>query len=250
MDWYVVVKTINGCRYRYRQKTWREGKRVRTRSEYIGPADGASKARDLSGATTLTLPFPKTSRTRDSAFDSKVTAAALHALTDTDALSEAWEHGWSANRRGKNLVHKNERVVGLLSTLKVLMTDETSGAYYSPNLDVVNIPPARCFRDKDRQTATQAYHVVLFHELVHWTMDKRRLGRDVSDYAKEELVAELGAIMLMNYFRLEVGNIARHAKYFQTWLSRTDDRKAALRHAKKEAERAVKYILKRGKIDR
>lgn len=36
MDWYVVVKTINGQRYRYRQKTWREGKRVRTRSEYLG----------------------------------------------------------------------------------------------------------------------------------------------------------------------------------------------------------------------
>lgn len=39
MDWYIVVKTINGRRYRYRQKTWREGGRVRTRSEYIGPAD-------------------------------------------------------------------------------------------------------------------------------------------------------------------------------------------------------------------
>ncbi len=37
MEWYVVVKTINGKRYRYRQKTWREGKRVRTRSEYLGP---------------------------------------------------------------------------------------------------------------------------------------------------------------------------------------------------------------------
>jgi hypothetical protein len=37
MEWYIVVKTINGKRYRYRQKTWREGKRVRTRSEYLGP---------------------------------------------------------------------------------------------------------------------------------------------------------------------------------------------------------------------
>jgi hypothetical protein len=36
MEWYIVIKTINGIPYRYRQKTWREGKRVRTRSEYIG----------------------------------------------------------------------------------------------------------------------------------------------------------------------------------------------------------------------
>ena len=39
MDWYVVVKTINGHPYRYRQKTWREGGRVRTKSVYVGPAE-------------------------------------------------------------------------------------------------------------------------------------------------------------------------------------------------------------------
>ncbi len=37
MDWYIVIKTINGRRYRYRQKTRRVGKRVRTKSEYISP---------------------------------------------------------------------------------------------------------------------------------------------------------------------------------------------------------------------
>ena len=43
MSWYIVVKTINGRRYRYRQTTWREGGRMRTKSEYIGPVDGAMK---------------------------------------------------------------------------------------------------------------------------------------------------------------------------------------------------------------
>jgi hypothetical protein len=38
MDWYLVIKTINGRRYRYRQKTLREGRGVRTRSEYVCPA--------------------------------------------------------------------------------------------------------------------------------------------------------------------------------------------------------------------
>jgi hypothetical protein len=37
MDWYIVIKTIRGHRYRYRQQTWRTGKRVRTRSEYLSP---------------------------------------------------------------------------------------------------------------------------------------------------------------------------------------------------------------------
>ena len=37
MDWYSVIKTIKGHRYRYRQQTWRHGARVRTRSEYLSP---------------------------------------------------------------------------------------------------------------------------------------------------------------------------------------------------------------------
>ncbi len=37
MDWYIVIKSINGRRYRYRQKTRRDGKHVRTKSEYVCP---------------------------------------------------------------------------------------------------------------------------------------------------------------------------------------------------------------------
>ena len=40
MGWYRVIKTIKGHRYIYEQRTWREGKHVRTESRYLGPADG------------------------------------------------------------------------------------------------------------------------------------------------------------------------------------------------------------------
>ena len=36
---YRVIKTVKGRRYVYEQRTWREGKRVRTESRYIGPVD-------------------------------------------------------------------------------------------------------------------------------------------------------------------------------------------------------------------
>ena len=39
MGWYRVIKTIKGHRYLYEQRTWREGKKVRTENRYIGPAD-------------------------------------------------------------------------------------------------------------------------------------------------------------------------------------------------------------------
>lgn len=38
MSWYIVVKTIKGHRYRYRQRTWRENGKMRTESVYLGPA--------------------------------------------------------------------------------------------------------------------------------------------------------------------------------------------------------------------
>src|SRR3977135_3276445 len=34
---YIVIKTIRGRQYRYEQRSWREGKRVRTKSRYLGP---------------------------------------------------------------------------------------------------------------------------------------------------------------------------------------------------------------------
>jgi len=37
---YTVIKTIKGRRYRYEQRTWREGKHIRTQSDYIGPVGG------------------------------------------------------------------------------------------------------------------------------------------------------------------------------------------------------------------
>ena len=40
---YIVVKTIKGRRYRYLQTSWREGRRVRTKSNYLGPVDGGGR---------------------------------------------------------------------------------------------------------------------------------------------------------------------------------------------------------------
>ncbi len=42
MGWYTVIKTVKGRRYLYKQRTWREGKRVRTESVYVGPLDAHS----------------------------------------------------------------------------------------------------------------------------------------------------------------------------------------------------------------
>src|SRR5689334_22865693 len=51
MGWYRVVKTVKGHRYLYEQRSWREGKKVRTESRYIGPAGD-----DKTGGGSITSP--------------------------------------------------------------------------------------------------------------------------------------------------------------------------------------------------
>jgi antirestriction protein ArdC len=235
MDWYVVIKTINGRRYYYRQKTWREGKRVRTLSHYIGPVAGEGSS--------------QTNKERSAAFGATIDVEGSVAVLMGER-SKNWQHHWEGNRDGDDLVEKDERVERLLKSLEVQWTHNTTGAYYRPSADEVNIPPERCFMDKSGQSATAAYYVVLFHELIHWTARRvqRKHGFDGLAYAREELVAELGAVTLMRSFGIDLGYPQRHAKYFQVWLSRAGSQKAAMAHAKKEAERAVRFVVEHGKV--
>ncbi|MGH7085660.1 MAG: ArdC family protein, partial [Acetobacteraceae bacterium] len=70
-------------------------------------------------------------------------------------------------------------------------------AYYAEGPDIVQMPPFETFRDAESYAATLA------HELTHWTKHETRLARDLGrtrfgdeGYAREELVAELGAAFL------------------------------------------------------
>jgi hypothetical protein len=44
---YIVIKTINGRQYRYQQRTYREGGKVRTESIYLGPVDGGTRRKPI-----------------------------------------------------------------------------------------------------------------------------------------------------------------------------------------------------------
>ena len=64
MGWYQVIKVIKGHRYLYAQRTWREGKHVRTESRYIGKVSEAEdglrrpvRASDFDGVITTPHTF-------------------------------------------------------------------------------------------------------------------------------------------------------------------------------------------------
>ena len=241
MGWYRVVKTIKGHRYVYEQRTWREGKRVRTENRYIGPEGGDGRAAGGSPVTT-TPRFP--------AVPTRLIEQTFRELTnhaDIPLPPPILAEG----RHGKILVEKNAALESLIKGLGPKLGHDARGAYYRPDTDGVNIPPLRMYDDHEGETATQKYYSVVLHELAHWTGRSDRTGRHQrSDpfsgdqgYAREELVAEATATILMRHFDLQSENIDRHVRYFQRYLDDAGDREEALAFALEEARKAADFIL-------
>ncbi|MCF3932868.1 ssDNA-binding domain-containing protein [Acuticoccus sp. M5D2P5] len=118
-----------------------------------------------------------------------------------------------------------------------------SRAYYSGGSDHVQMPVFECFR------SPEAYYATLAHELTHWTKHPKRLDRDFGrkswgdeGYAREELVAELGAAFLCADLALTPEPGADHAAYIQSWLKVLKEDKRAVFNAAAHAQRAADYL--------
>ena len=101
-------------------------------------------------------------------------------------------------------------------------------AYYSHARDEIHLPL------RDQFVRAAEYYSTAFHESVHSTGHEKRLNRlsknahfGSEDYSKEELVAEVGAAILMNEVGIETkGSFRNSAGYIQNWLTalRNDSR--------------------------
>jgi antirestriction protein ArdC len=88
-------------------------------------------------------------------------------------------------------------------------------ACYTPEQDLVQVPEKKSFK------SVAGYYATLFHELVHSTGHDNRLDRDLKNwfgsdpYAKEELVAEMGATFLNAHCGVEQETIDNSKAYIQ-----------------------------------
>ena len=131
-----------------------------------------------------------------------------------------------------------------LAALNITTEHSSKGrAFYVPSKDFVHMPNRENFRATKTSTATDAYYSTLAHEYVHATMHKSRLDRDAKDYAKEELVAEIGAAMVMGY--LGLNNTVRddHIKYVKSWLKHLKDDKKFIVQAASKAQKALDWMI-------
>ena len=118
-------------------------------------------------------------------------------------------------------------------------------AYYAPATDHIQMPPFETFRD------AASYVSVLSHETTHWTAGPNRVDRDLSRYgkdrserAREELIAELGSCFLCADLDIapELEPRPDHASYIESWLKVLADDKRAIFQAAAHAQRAVAFL--------
>lgn len=129
--------------------------------------------------------------------------------------------------------------------IKEIVTDR---AFYSPSRDYIQVPCKEQYKD------VMEFYSTLFHEMVHSTGHRDRLGRlDLNaklasfgseEYSKEELIAEIGSAFLMNHIGIETAKTFKNsAAYIQNWLQVLRNDNKFIVSASSKAEKAMKYIL-------
>lgn len=119
-----------------------------------------------------------------------------------------------------------------------------SAAWYRPSSDLVCVPTM------DRFISPAHYYATLFHELAHSTGHEKRLNRIESatfgsePYAREELVAEMAAAMMMGVCGVvEDWSVEQPAAYIKSWLKVLKDDPQMVVVAAAQAQRACDHML-------
>ena len=96
-------------------------------------------------------------------------------------------------------------------------------AVYQPKFDTVRIP------EPSRFAKSSEFYSTLYHELVHASGHQSRLNRKgiteptrfgSAEYAREELIAEIGATFLCGHCGIERETLDNSAAYIDTWMKR------------------------------
>ena len=129
--------------------------------------------------------------------------------------------------------------------------DPGNAAYYTFQNDQVTLP------ERNQFPSSEKYYQTALHELGHATGHKSRLDRDTlkegidagfgsEEYAREELRAEIGAMMTGD--RLRTGhNPDRGAAYVEGWVKALEDDPREIHRAASDAQRMSNYLVDRAR---
>lgn len=125
--------------------------------------------------------------------------------------------------------------------------------HYQPRSDLVGMPARQTFASEER------FYKTLFHEFTHATGHESRLARKTLienrgimaggtaqvTYAKEELVAEMGAAFLTAHAGIVLDEFENAAAYLKGWLKvlKAKENKRWIVEAAGQAQKAANFIL-------
>ncbi|WP_052600015.1 ArdC family protein [Aureispira sp. CCB-QB1] len=156
---------------------------------------------------------------------------------------------WEApeERHKKDVISHCDLILDALKEAPILKHQEDFDAYYNPVLDHIVLPKFKAFNDPE------TYYVLLFHHLIHWTGNIKRLARpgimdntlgETSIYVEESLIAELGACMLTAIVGIEqLTQLEEGSDYISSWLQALEEDKRFIFRVASRAQQAVDYIL-------
>ncbi len=133
----------------------------------------------------------------------------------------------------------------LFAQVPVTVRHHGSQPYYQPSTDHVVMPEFADFHTSDD------YNSTLAHELCHASGHVDRLARPTlistkrEDYAREELVAELGAAFVSATIGIKLHDREDHAAYLASWLQALRNDKRCIFTAARLAQDASDWLLSR-----
>ena len=122
-----------------------------------------------------------------------------------------------------------------------------SGSYCIPSKKLLRVPEKHSF------TSVYGYYSAVLHELVHATapaLKRKQAGKQQKErYSQEELVAQIGSQMLLNWFGIvpEPEDFDNDVAYIAGWSSFLKEKRRAIFSASTQAQKAFDFIT--GKIE-
>jgi antirestriction protein ArdC len=138
---------------------------------------------------------------------------------------------------------RNEQAEQFFANTSATILHGGRRAFYSVLADHVQMPSLDLFKEPG------AYYATLAHEMIHYTGHPTRVPRKfkantfgTANYAREELVAELGAAFLCADLGLSLEPRPDHADYIGSWLQMLRNDKRALFQAAAIAQKGLDFL--------
>lgn len=114
--------------------------------------------------------------------------------------------------------------------------DQEPRAYYSPSKQIIHLPNQELFKSNEN------YYATALHEMAHST--EVPLKRDISNYGREELVAELTASIVANNYDFPKHIQESNTQYLKAWLDNIKESPSFLKEVLEDVHSSSNFIIK------